>query len=204
MTQKPLRLGLTGGIGSGKSTVAGFLADAGAAILDADAISRSLTQVGGRAIPALLAEFGEGMLTPEGALNRDAMRSLVFSNPDSKRQLERIIHPWVSLVLQEQAQAAVDEGKICLVFDVPLLIEGIDRWRSQVDKICVVDCLPETQVQRVMARSQLSRQEVERIMAQQATREQRLAYADVVILNEGIDLSQLQTKVHEMWTRFGL
>ena len=204
MTQKPLRLGLTGGIGSGKSTVAGFLADAGAAILDADAISRSLTQVGGRAIPALLAEFGESMLTPEGALNRDAMRSLVFSNPDSKRQLERIIHPWVSLVLQEQAQAAVDEGKICLVFDVPLLIEGIDRWRSQVDKICVVDCLPETQVQRVMARSQLSRQEVERIMAQQATREQRLAYADVVILNEGIDLSQLQTKVHEMWTRFGL
>lgn len=204
MTQKPLRLGLTGGIGSGKSTVAGFLADAGAAILDADAISRSLTQVGGRAIPALLAEFGENMLTPEGALNRDAMRSLVFSNPDSKRQLERIIHPWVSLVLQEQAQAAVDEGKICLVFDVPLLIEGIDRWRSQVDKICVVDCLPETQVQRVMARSQLSRQEVERIMAQQATREQRLAYADVVILNEGIDLSQLQTKVHEMWTRFGL
>ena len=204
MTRKPFRLGLTGGIGSGKSTVAGFLADAGAAILDADAIARSLTQVGGRAIPALLATFGESMITPEGALNRDAMRSLAFSNPDSKRQLESIIHPLVGLVLQEQAQAAIEQGKNCLVYDVPLLVEGIERWRPQVDKICVVDCLPETQVQRVIARSQLSRLEVERIMAQQATRQQRLACADVVILNEGIDLTQVQAQVHEMWTRFGL
>jgi dephospho-CoA kinase len=201
---KPLRLGLTGGIGSGKSTVAGFLADAGAAILDADAISRSLTQVGGRAIPALLAEFGEGMITAEGALNRDAMRHLVFTNPDSKRQLESIIHPLVALVLQEQAQTAIEQGKTCLVYDVPLLVEGIARWRSQVDKICVVDCLPESQIQRVMARSQLSRLEIERIMSQQATREQRLACADVVILNEGLDLLQLQAKVHEMWASFGL
>ena len=204
MTQKPLRLGLTGGIGSGKSTVAGFLADAGAAILDADAISRSLTQVGGRAIPAILATFGETMITPEGALNRDAMRNLVFSNPDSKRQLESILHPLVSLVLQEQAQMAVELGKTCLVFDVPLLVEGIARWRPQLDKICVVDCLPETQIQRVVARSQLSRPEIERIILQQATRAQRLACADVVILNEGIDLAQLQAKVREMWASFGL
>ena len=204
MTQKPLRLGLTGGIGSGKSTVAGFLADAGAAILDADAISRSLTQVGGRAIPAILATFGETMITPEGALNRDAMRNLVFSNPDSKRQLESMLHPLVSLVLQEQAQMAIELGKTCLVFDVPLLVEGIARWPPQLDKICVVDCLPETQIQRVVARSQLSRPEIERIMAQQATREQRLACADLVIFNEGIDLTQLQAKVREMWTSFGL
>ena len=201
---KPLRLGLTGGIGSGKSTVAGFLADAGAAILDADAISRSLTQVGGRAIPAVLAEFGESMITPEGALNRESMRNLVFSNPDSKRQLEAIIHPLVSLVLQEQAQMAIQQGTSCLVCDVPLLVEGIERWRPQVDKICVVDCLPETQIQRVMARSQLSRPEIERIILQQATRAQRLACADVVILNEGIDLAQLQAKVREMWASFGL
>ena len=201
---KPLRLGLTGGIGSGKSTVAGFLADAGAAILDADAISRSLTQVGGRAIPAVLAEFGESMITPEGALNRESMRNLVFSNPDSKRQLEAITHPLVSLVLQEQAQMAIQQGTSCLVFDVPLLVEGIERWRPQVDKICVVDCLPETQIQRVMARSQLSRPEIERIILQQATRAQRLACADVVILNEGIDLAQLQAKVREMWASFGL
>ena len=201
---KPLRLGLTGGIGSGKSTVAGFLADAGAAILDADAISRSLTQVGGRAIPAVLAVFGESMITPEGALNRESMRTFVFSNPESKRQLEAIIHPLVSLVLQEQAQMAIQQGTSCLVFDVPLLVEGIERWRPQVDKICVVDCLPETQIQRVMARSQLSRPEIERIILQQATRAQRLACADVVILNEGIDLAQLQAKVREMWASFGL
>ena len=201
---KPLRLGPTGGIGRGKSPVAGFLADAGAAILDADAISRSLTQVGGRAIPAVLAEFGESMITPEGALNRESMRNLVFSNPDSKRQLEAIIHPLVSLVLQEQAQMAIQQGTSCLVFDVPLLVEGIERWRPQVDKICVVDCLPETQIQRVMARSQLSRPEIERIILQQATRAQRLACADVVILNEGIDLAQLQAKVREMWASFGL
>ena len=180
---KPLRLGLTGGIGSGKSTVASFLADAGAAVLDADAISRSLTQVGGRAIPALLAQFGETMITPEGALNRDAMRSLVFTNPDSKRQLESIIHPLVSLVLQEQAQTAIQQGAPCLVFDVPLLVESGDRWRRQVDWVCVVDCQTETQIQRVMDRSQLTRPEIEAIMVHQASRAQRMASADAVIYN---------------------
>ncbi|NDE24903.1 MAG: dephospho-CoA kinase, partial [Betaproteobacteria bacterium] len=93
MTRQPVRLGLTGGIGSGKSTVAAFLAQAGAAVMDADAISRTLTQAGGLAIPAILAEFGETLITPDGAMNRDAMRALVFSNPPTKRQLEAIIHP---------------------------------------------------------------------------------------------------------------
>ena len=202
--RKPLRLGLTGGIGSGKSTVAGFLAEAGATILDADAISRSVTQAGGRAIPALLAEFGEEMITPEGALNRDAMRSLVFSNPNSKRQLEGIIHPLVGQILQEQTQTAIEAGAGCLVFDIPLLVESIARWRPQLDRVCVVDCQPETQIQRVMARSGISRQAVAQIMSQQATRAERLACADVVILNDGIDLAQLKQRVHEMWVSFGL
>ena len=202
--RKPLRLGLTGGIGSGKSTVAGFLAEAGATILDADAISRSVTQAGGRAIPALLAEFGEEMITPEGALNRDAMRSLVFSNPNSKRQLEGIIHPLVGQILQEQTQTAIEAGAGCLVFDSPLLVESIARWRPQLDRVCVVDCQPETQIQRVMDRSGISRQEVAQIMSQQATRAERLACADVVILNDGIDLAQLKQRVHEMWVSFGL
>ena len=202
--RKPLRLGLTGGIGSGKSTVAGFLAEAGATILDADAISRSVTQAGGRAIPALLAEFGEEMITPEGALNRDAMRSLVFSNPNSKRQLEGIIHLLVGQILQEQTQTAIEAGAGCLVFDIPLLVESIARWRPQLDRVCVVDCQPETQIQRVMDRSGISRQEVAQIMSQQATRAERLACADVVILNDGIDLAQLKQRVHEMWVSFGL
>ncbi len=204
MSRKPLRLGLTGGIGSGKSTVASILARAGAAVMDADAISRSLTQAGGRAIPAILAEFGETLIGPDGAMDREAMRALVFSNPSSKRQLEAIVHPLVGQVLQEQSNAAVAAGHACLVYDVPLLVESGDRWRRQVDWVCVVDCEVETQIQRVMARNQLGRADVERIISQQASRQQRLACADAVIFNEGIDLAHLERLVHEMMTRFGL
>jgi len=204
LSRKPLRLGLTGGIGSGKSSVASILARAGAAVMDADAISRSLTQAGGRAIPAILAEFGETLIGPDGAMDRDAMRALVFSNPSSKRQLEAIVHPLVGQVLQEQSNAAVAAGHACLVYDVPLLVESGDRWRRQVDWVCVVDCEVETQIQRVMARNQLGRADVERIISQQASRQQRLACADAVIFNEGIDLAHLERLVHEMMTRFGL
>ncbi|MCE2856617.1 MAG: dephospho-CoA kinase [Comamonadaceae bacterium] len=204
MSRKPLRLGLTGGIGSGKSTVASILARAGAAVMDADAISRSLTQPGGRAIPAILAEFGETLISPDGAMDREAMRALVFSNPSSKRQLEAIVHPLVGQVLQEQSHAAVAAGHACLVYDVPLLVESGDRWRRQVDWVCVVDCEVETQIQRVMARNQLGRADIERIISQQASRQQRLACADAVIFNEGIDLTHLEHLVHEMMARFGL
>jgi dephospho-CoA kinase len=204
LSRKPLRLGLTGGIGSGKSTVASILARAGAAVMDADAISRSLTQPGGRAIPAILAEFGETLISPDGAMDRKAMRALVFSNPSSKRQLEAIVHPLVGQVLQEQSNAAVAAGHACLVYDVPLLVESGDRWRRQVDWVCVVDCEVETQIQRVMARNQLGRADIERIISQQASRQQRLACADAVIFNEGIDLALLEHLVHEMMTRFGL
>jgi dephospho-CoA kinase len=196
--RQPVRLGLTGGIGSGKSTVAAFMAQAGAAVMDADAISRALTQAGGQAIPAILAQFGETLITPEGAMNRDAMRALVFSNPQTKRQLEAIIHPLVAQALQAQTQAAIEAGKKCLVFDVPLLVESGERWRRQVDWVCVVDCQTDTQIQRVMVRNQLSQPEIE------ASRAQRLASADGVIYNDGLDLDQLQTAVHEMMARFGL
>jgi dephospho-CoA kinase len=204
LSRKPLRLGLTGGIGSGKSTVASILASAGAAIMDADAISRSLTLPGGRAIPAILAEFGEQLIAPDGAMDREAMRALVFSNPQSKRQLEAIIHPLVGQVLQEESHAALAAGHACLVYDVPLLVESGDRWRRQVDWVCVVDCEVETQIQRVMHRNQLSRAEIERIISQQASRQQRLDCADAVIFNEGIDLAQLKQLAHEMMARFGL
>lgn len=204
MSSKPIRLGLTGGIGSGKSTLAHILAQAGAAVMDADAISRSLTLPGGRAIPSILAEFGEKMIDPQGAMDREAMRALAFSNPQSKRQLEAILHPLVGQISQEQTSAALSAGHACLVYDVPLLVESGERWRRQVDWICVVDCEVETQIQRVMARSQLSRSDVERIISQQASRQLRLASADVVIFNEGIDLAQLKHMAHEMMARFGL
>ena len=204
MSRKPLRLGLTGGIGSGKSTVASIMASLGAAVMDADAISRSLTMPGGRAISAILAEFGEQLIASDGAMNRDAMRALVFSNPESKRQLEAIIHPLVGQVLQEESVAAIAAGHACLVYDVPLLVESGERWRRQVDLVCVVDCEVETQIQRVMSRNQLGRTEIERIISQQASRQQRLDSADVVIFNEGIDLANLKQLVHEMMARFGL
>jgi dephospho-CoA kinase len=204
LSRKPLRLGLTGGIGSGKSTVASILARAGAAVMDADAISRSLTLPGGRAIPAILAQFGEKLIAPDGAMDRDAMRALVFSNPQSKRLLEAIIHPLVGQVLQEQSSAAISAGHACLVYDVPLLVESWERWRSQVDWVCVVDCEVETQIQRVMARNALGRHDVEQIISQQASRQQRLAIADTVIFNDGIDLAHLEHLVHEMMARFGL
>ena len=200
----PVRLGLTGGIGSGKSTVAALLAEAGAAIMDADAISRALTLPGGQAIPAILATFGEKLITREGAMDREAMRSLVFSDPQAKRQLEAIIHPLVALTLKAQTQAAIDTGKTCLVFDVPLLVESVERWRRQVDFVWVVDCQTDTQVQRVVQRNQLKPDAIQKIIAQQASRAQRLASADAVIYNDGIDLSQLKQQVHEMMASFGL
>jgi len=204
LSRKPLRLGLTGGIGSGKSTVASILASAGAAVMDADAISRSLTLPGGRAIPAILAEFGEQLIDPLGAMDREAMRALVFSNPQSKRQLEAILHPLIGQIFQEKTNAAMAAGQACLVYDVPLLVESGERWRRQVDWVCVVDCDVETQIQRVMTRSQLNRTDVERIISQQASRQLRLACADIVIFNEGINLAQLKHLAHEMMARFGL
>ena len=204
MTQRTWRIGLTGGIGSGKSTVAGFLARRGAAIIDADAISRSLTAPGGRAMADIAHTFGAAMLSPDGAMDRQAMRERIFQDPQAKRQLEHIIHPLVGQITAEQSQTALQTGHPVLVFDVPLLVESGDRWRRQVDRVIVVDCDAETQKQRVMARSGLSAEEVERIVAQQATRAQRLACADLVVVNQGISFDDLDALVGQVAADFGL
>ncbi|PUE40668.1 dephospho-CoA kinase [Limnohabitans sp. Bal53] len=204
MTQRTWRIGLTGGIGSGKSTVAGFLARRGAAIIDADAISRSLTTPGGRAMAAIASTFGESMISPDGAMNRQAMRERIFQDPQAKRQLEHIIHPLVSQVTAEQAQAALKTGHRVLVFDVPLLVESGERWRKQVDRVIVVDCDVSTQKQRVMARSGLNAEEVERIVAQQASRAQRLACADLVVFNQDLSFDGLDSLIGQVAADFGL
>jgi dephospho-CoA kinase len=204
MTHRTWRIGLTGGIGSGKSTVAGFLARRGAAIIDADAISRSLTAPGGRAMAAIASTFGESMLGSDGAMNRQAMRERIFRDPQAKRQLEQIIHPLVNQITAEQAQAAVQSGHRVLVFDVPLLVESGERWRKQVDRVMVVDCDTETQTQRVMARSGLSAEEVNRIVAQQASRAQRLACADWVVVNQGLSFDDLDSLIGQVAADFGL
>jgi dephospho-CoA kinase len=204
MTIRTWRIGLTGGIGSGKSTVAGFLARRGAAIIDADAISRSLTAPGGRAMTDIAHTFGAAMLSPDGAMDRQAMRDRIFRDANAKRQLERIIHPLVSQITAEQAQAAVQSGHRVLVFDVPLLVESGERWRKQLDRVIVVDCDTETQTQRVTARSGLSDEEVKRIIAQQASRAQRLACADLVVFNQGIHFDELDMLIGQVAADFGL
>ena len=202
--QHPRRIGLTGGIGSGKSTVAGMLAAKGAAVIDADAISRSLTASGGRAMAAIAQTFGPQMVNAQGAMDRQAMREAVFQNPQAKQQLESIIHPLVGQITAEQAQAALQSGHRVLVFDVPLLVESGERWRKQVNQVLVVDCDSETQRQRVMARSGLAAEEIDRIMALQASRAQRLACADKVIFNQGLSLAELEAQVAQVAADFGL
>ncbi|MBP6276046.1 MAG: dephospho-CoA kinase [Limnohabitans sp.] len=198
------RIGLTGGIGSGKSTVAGLLAARGAAVIDSDAISRSVTAAGGRAMPSIAQVFGPQMVNAEGAMDRQAMRERVFRDPNTKKQLEAIIHPLVSLITAEQAQAALQNGQRCLVFDVPLLVESGERWRKQVDRVMVVDCDAATQRQRVMTRSGLAADEIDRIIDLQASRVQRLACADVVIFNQGLSLAELEAEVGQVAADFGL
>lgn len=203
-TQRIWRIGLTGGIGSGKSTVAAMLADLGAAVIDADAISRSLTAPGGRAIPAICERFGPGMVMADGAMDRQAMRERVFSDPQARRDLEAIIHPLVGQITEEQSNAALQAGQRCLVHDVPLLVEAGTRWRMKVDRVLVIDCEAATQRARVAARNALPLEEIDRIMAQQATRLQRLACADLVIFNQGLDLAQLRQQVGQAARHFGL
>ena len=198
-----LHVGLTGGIGSGKSTIAAMFVQAGAALIDADAISRSLTDAGGPAMPQVAASFGPGVVTPDGALNRNAMRELVFNNPAIKQQLEAIIHPLVSQHCEQQASRARASGKTCAVFDVPLLVES-GRWRSQLDTVVVVDCLESTQIARVVQRSGWTFEMAEKVMVSQATRAQRLAAADMVIYNDGLSLDELRLEVQQLLPRLKL
>lgn len=198
-----VRIGLTGGIGSGKSTVASLLAQHGAAVVDADAIARALSAAGGGAMPLIGSTFGPDFVTPTGALERDKMRHLIHNAPQARQQLESIIHPLVALETQRQAECAAAQGRTCIVFDIPLLVESA-RWRQQVDHVLVVDCTPEVQIHRVMARSQLTRDEVEKIMASQATRARRLGAADTIIYNVDLSLAELAHEVDQFAHRFGL
>src|SRR5574337_84633 len=196
-------IGLTGGIGSGKSTVAAILQELGAAIVDADQIARALTAPGGGAIAAIRAQFGADFVTPDGALDRERMRAAAFGDPEAKRRLEAIVHPLVGAESRRQADAAVRAGRRCIVFDIPLLVES-SHWRPLLDQVLVLDCTLQTQVDRVVARSNLSRDAVERIVAAQAPRLARLAAADIVIFNDGLSQAQLRSEVEQTAKRIGL
>ncbi|EJO27645.1 dephospho-CoA kinase [Achromobacter marplatensis] len=194
------KIGLTGGIGSGKSRVADMLGEWGATLVDTDQIAHALTAADGAAMPAIEREFGPQALTPEGALNRQWMRERAFSDPQARQRLEGVLHPAITEETERQAAAATG---LYLVFVVPLLVESLARWRTRVDRICVVDCDPETQVARVQARSGLTEPAIRRIMAAQAARASRLEVADDVIVNDGAtspEQLRAQAKtLHDRW-----
>lgn len=189
-------IGLTGGIGSGKSTVAALLRELGACIVDTDALAHRLTAPGGAAMPAIEARFGADVVDARGALDRAAMRAKVFADPAARRSLEAILHPMIGALTE--AEAALAPPGAVIVFDVPLLVES-GRWRERVDRVLVVDCSVPTQVERVMRRNGWSAEQVQRIVAQQASREQRRAVADAVILNDGVTLDELAAQVRSVW-----
>jgi len=190
-----LRIGLTGGIGSGKSTVAALLAGCGALVVDTDAISRALTAPGGAALPALARAFGPDIVAADGALDRARMRELAFGDPTARLRLEKILHPMIAL---ESARQAAAGGALPLVFDVPLLTES-KHWRARVDRVLVVDCPEATQVERVRRRSGWSEEAVRSVIALQASRAARRAIADAVIFNDKLTPDALAAEVQALW-----
>lgn len=186
-------VGLTGGIGSGKSAVGRLFEERGIVVVDTDAIAHELTTPGGAAIPAIRAEFGDGVITAEGALDRAAMRGIVFADPAARKRLEAILHPMIRTE-SDRRVAAADSPYVILM--VPLLVES-GNYRERCQRIAVVDCTVDTQIARVMARNGLSRAEVERIIAAQASREQRRAAADDIIDNDG-DINALGPQIDQL------
>ena len=181
MMRSRFSVGLTGGIGSGKTLVADLFTEQGVSVIDTDQIAHQLTAPGGLAMPAIRDSFGDAYLTAEGALDRAKMRERVFAEAEARHRLESILHPLISQ--QTEAAARVAQGSY-LMFVVPLLVES-GRWVERVDRVLVVDCPETMQIDRVMRRNGFLAAQVEAIMASQATRAQRLAVADDVIVNDG-------------------
>ena len=198
------RIGLTGGIGSGKSTVAAMLRDLGAAIVDADAIARSVADAGGAALPALHSRYGAALVSLDSGLNRAAMRDLVFQNPTARQELEAVLRPFILQGIADAVQAAEQQAGVqAVVLDIPLLVESLAQWRPHIDTLWVVDCPPELQIARVLGRPSSqgwSREQVQGVLAAQASRAQRLAAADVVLDNGGdMTLTNLRRQVQQHW-----
>lgn len=200
MTTRPLVVGLTGGIGSGKSAAAERFAALGAAIVDTDQIAHQLTVAGGDAIPALLQAFGPKIIGVDGALDRAAMRALAFGDPSVRQRLEGILHPMIHARSDAAVAVAAAQAAPYVVLVVPLLVES-GGYRSRCDRIAVVDVPEALQLERVMRRSGLAREQVEAIMAAQASRAQRRAIADDLIDNSG-DIAALQRQVDELDRRY--
>ncbi len=198
LTPRSLRIGLTGGIGSGKTTVGKLFAKAGAVLIDTDLIARQLTLPGGAAIPDITRAFGPEVIDAAGALDRVRVRELVFSDAAAKRRLEAILHPLIGIETERQARAS---SAPVLVFDVPLLVESA-RWRARVDKVLTVDCRETTQIERVIARSGWTGEAVRAVIESQASRRERRACSDAVLYNDNIAFEQLADDVVSLWQQW--
>ena len=205
------RVGITGGIGSGKSTVTTQLKSLGAGVIDADAISRHLTSSHGEAMNAIVEKFGDEYQLADGSLDRSRMRELVFNQKDRRKELEQILHPLIQNEMKNQFETMKKNGIKLVVFDLPLLAES-SKWRKNLDKIIVVDCSVETQVSRVLTRdvqnnnrtTPMTRDLVINIIASQASRIDRLKLADVIILNDDITRQQLNEEIAQISKQLGL
>lgn len=193
----PFCVGLTGGIGSGKSTAADLFAALGAEIVDTDEIARELTRAGGAAMPAIREAFGPRFVAPDGALDRAAMRAIVFRDPEARAKLEAILHP----LIRERARARVAAARApYVVLVVPLLFET-GAYCDLVERVAVVDCSEAEQVRRASARGALPAETVRAIMAAQLPRAERLRRADDVLDNGG-DLDALRRQVERLHERY--
>lgn len=189
---RPLRIGLTGGIASGKTTVANFFSDLGAPVIDTDIIAREVVAAGAPALDEIRSVFGEDVFNDDGTLDRKAMRKLIFADSDKRRQLESILHPRIREATIEQAAAVTFPYMIIVV---PLLVES--PMRDYVDRVLVVDCSADIQMQRLVSRDADDEEQARRIIASQASREERLAIADDVVLNDG-DLDDTRVRVEAL------
>jgi len=192
----PLRIGLTGGIASGKSTVANLFAELGAAIIDTDVIAREVVEPGRPALEEIRAAFGDSVIDSDGRLERSEMRKIVFADDEARKRLEGILHPEIREETMRQATAAGGEYQLIVV---PLLIESPLRY--QVDRILVVDCSEQTQIERLLARDTETEEQARRILAAQVSRDERLAAADDVIQNDG-DLDYTRQQVRALHTLY--
>ncbi|SKC58577.1 dephospho-CoA kinase [Paraburkholderia hospita] len=187
-------VGLTGGIGSGKSTVADLFAKRGVTLVDTDVIAHRITAPRGLAMPSIATEFGPSFVTSDGSLDRARMRALVFSDENARKRLEAITHPLIRAETERQRQQA--PGPYVIVV-VPLLVES-GSWKTRVNRVLAVDCSVETQIARVMRRNAFTREQVLAIIARQATREARLAAADDVVVNDNRSLEELDVDVDQL------
>ena len=193
-------VGLTGGVGSGKSTIAGLLLHHGAGIVDADAIAHELTQPGGAAIDAVRSAFGEAAITGDGSLDRAWMRARAFADPGARRRLEAILHPLIRVASDRRAEEHAAVGSPYVAFVIPLLVESGDA-RGRFDRVLVVDCSEATQIARVCLRPGIDPNTARAIVAAQATRAERLQAADDVLFNEA-PLEQIADRVERLHQRY--